>query len=112
MMLFTILWCLTVLAKFSFGNETIVFSRGEAGYYCIRIPSLLTTARGTLLAFGEARMFICHDNTQIDIAFKRSLDTGMTWSKLQIMYCSNASGESFNWVGNFAPIQLKTNRRI
>ncbi|CAF2084867.1 unnamed protein product [Rotaria magnacalcarata] len=28
------------------------------------------------------------------------------------MYRSNASGENFNWVGNFAPIQLKTNRRI
>ncbi|CAF1297367.1 unnamed protein product [Rotaria magnacalcarata] len=112
MILLTILWCLCVLAKFSSENETIVFSRGEAGYYCIRIPSLLTTFRGTLLAFGEARMFNCHDDTQIDIVFKRSLDNGMTWSNLQIMYRGNASGENFNWVGNFAPIQLKTNQRI
>ncbi|CAF3095581.1 unnamed protein product, partial [Rotaria sp. Silwood2] len=75
MMLFAILWCLSVLATLSFENETIVFSRGEAGYYCIRIPSLLTTIQGTLLAFGEARMFNCHDNTQIDIVFTRSIST-------------------------------------
>ncbi|CAF3619397.1 unnamed protein product [Rotaria sp. Silwood1] len=106
------LWGLSVLTTLSFENETIVFSRGEGGYYCIRIPSLLTTVQGTLLAFGEARMFDCLDNTQIDIVFKRSIDNGKTWSNLQILYRGNASGENFNWVGNFAPVQLKYNQRI
>ncbi|CAF3188942.1 unnamed protein product [Rotaria sp. Silwood2] len=106
------LWILSVLATLSFENETIVFSRGEAGYYCIRIPSLLITVQGTLLTFGEARMFNCHDNTQIDIVFKRSVDNGKTWSSLQILYRSNNSGENYNWVGNFAPVQLKYNQRI
>ena len=96
----------------SLQNETVVFARGEAGYYCIRIPSILTTARGTLIAFGEARMYTCGDTTQKDIVYKRSSDNGQTWSKLQVLYGGNSSGENFNWVGNLPPVQLKYNQRI
>ncbi|CAF0728574.1 unnamed protein product [Adineta steineri] len=93
-------------------DEIVVFPHGEAGYNCTRIPSILTTSAGTLLAFGEARMFTCHDNIQIDIVYKRSLDNGKTWSSLQVLYRGNSSGENYNWVGNFAPVQLKYNQRI
>jgi sialidase-1 len=111
-MLLSILFVLLIHIELSLENETIVFSNGEAGYYCIRIPSVLTTIRGTLLAFGEARMYTCNDNTLIDIVYKRSLDNGKTWSNLQILYRGNSSDENFNWVGNFAPVQLKYNQRI
>ncbi|CAF4148827.1 unnamed protein product, partial [Adineta steineri] len=67
----------------SFEDEIVVFPHGEAGYNCTRIPSILTTSAGTLLAFGEARMFSCSDYTQTDIVYKRSLDNGKTWSNLQ-----------------------------
>jgi sialidase-1 len=93
-------------------NETIVFTHDEDGYFCIRIPSILTTVRGTLIAFGEARMYTCDDLTQKDIAYKRSLDNGRTWSKLQVLYRGNSSGENFNWVGNLPPVELKYNQRI
>ncbi|UJR32842.1 hypothetical protein I4U23_020304 [Adineta vaga] len=46
----------------------------------------MTTAKGTLLALGEARMFTCHDNTQIDIVYKRSSDNRKTWSNLELKY--------------------------
>lgn len=94
-------------------EETDVFTHGESGYYCIRIPSILSTVQGTLLAFGEARMFTCHDDTQIDIVVKRSVDFGKTWSKLKVVIYGNDSlSENHNWVGNFAPVQLRYNNRI
>ncbi|CAF0755329.1 unnamed protein product [Adineta ricciae] len=111
-MLLLIVLLLLANSNTSFEQETIVFARGEGNYYCVRIPSVMTTVKGTLIAFGEARMFTCQDNTDIDIVYKRSLDNGRTWSDLQVLYRGNSSGENFNWVGNFAPVQLKYNQRI
>jgi sialidase-1 len=97
----------------SFGNDSIVFTRGESGYFCIKIPSILTTSNGTLLAFGEARMYSCGDSTQTDIVYKRSIDNGQTWSNLQVLYRANSSnGNNYTRVGNIAPVQLKYNQRI
>lgn len=73
-------------------SETLsqVFTRGEAGYYCNKIPSVLSLASGTILAFGEGRMLSCSDFTWTDIVLKRSMDGGETWSPLQVVY-SNSS---------------------
>ena len=92
-------------------KEVIVFTRGEGGYYCIKIPSLLTTANGTLLAFGEGRMFSCSDFTWTDLIYKRSTDGGKTWSSLQLLY-SNSSVESgmHTVIGNAAPVVLHNHR--
>jgi sialidase-1 len=111
-MLLVVFFFLLIHKNVSFDNETIVFSRGEAGYYCIRIPSILTTSKGTLLAFGEARMYTCNDDTQIDIVYKRSLDDGKTWSNLTILYRGNASGDNSDRVQNVTPLQLKYNEQI
>ena len=96
----------------SAGTRSIVFTRGEHGYFCIKIPTLLTTIRGTLLAFGEARMLSCSDYTQTDIVYKRSEDNGETWSSLKILYRGNASTNGYNRVGNIAPVQLRSSERI
>ena len=111
-MLSFISFFLLVHIQLSYETDTVVFTRGENGYFCIKIPSILTTTRGTLLAFGEARMFSCSDYTETDIVYKRSLDNGRTWSNLQILYRGNSSNEKYNRVGNIAPIQLKYNQRI
>lgn len=107
-----ILFFLSIYIKLSCTNDSIVFTRGEYGYFCIKIPYVLTTARGTLLAFGEARMYSCDDGTQTDIVFKRSIDNGKTWSNLQILYRGNSSNDQYNRVGNIAPVQLKYKQRI
>ena len=109
---FITVFILFLCVQLSRENDTVVFEKGEGGYFCVRIPSLLTTSKGTLLAFGEARMFTCDDNTQIDIAYKRSVDNGKTWSELKVLYRGNSSGINYNRGGNFAPVQLKYNQRI
>jgi sialidase-1 len=98
--------------KLTFQQETIVFSRYEGGYYCIKIPTILTTIKGTLLAFGEARKPSCSDYAQTDIVYKRSLDNGQTWSNMRILFQGNATNNNFSRVGNIAPVQLDYNGRI
>ncbi|CAF0755347.1 unnamed protein product [Adineta ricciae] len=112
MLFLTIFFLLLLSVKNSLGNDTIVFTRGEAGYFCIKIPYILTTAKGTLLAFGEARLFSCSDYTETDIVYKRSLDNGQTWSNLQVLYRGNSSNSKYHRVGNIAPVQLRYNQRI
>ena len=84
-----------------------VFTKGEAGYYCVKIPSLLTLQSGTLLAFGEGRYGSCSDYTQTDIVYKRSLDGGVTWGPLLVVH-----GELGAVIGNSAPVQLRGTGRI
>ncbi|MFC4993390.1 sialidase family protein [Rubritalea tangerina] len=52
----------------------------NAKKYGYRIPSLLTTKQGSILAFSERRLGL-HDHAQNDIVLKRSTDGGKTWGK-------------------------------
>jgi sialidase-1 len=56
-----------------------LFASGTGGYRCYRIPALIVSARGTVLAFCEARRHNCEDDDEIDIVLRRSLDGGRTW---------------------------------
>jgi sialidase-1 len=62
-----------------------VFAGGQDGYACYRIPSLLATPKGTLLAVCEGRKFTCMDESPTDLVMKRSLDGGKTWLPLQVV---------------------------
>src|SRR6516162_2480792 len=64
--------------------STIVFTAGENGYPSIRIPSLLATRRGTLLAFAEGRAAEA-DQAANQMILKRSTDNGRTWGPLQVI---------------------------
>ncbi|MCY0923890.1 exo-alpha-sialidase [Streptomyces sp. H27-G5] len=59
-------------------------ARGE-GYYCFRIPALVTTKSGDLLAFAEGRVATCSDVGHNDIVVKRSTDGGKTWGPLTVV---------------------------
>lgn len=63
-----------------------LFACGEEGYKSYRIPALVTSKKGTLLAFCEGRKHHHHDHGDIDIVLKRSTDNGKTWSKLDIVF--------------------------
>jgi sialidase-1 len=62
--------------------KTAIFSKGADGYSCFRIPAIIATKKGTLLAFAEGRKNNCTDEGDIDLVLKRSTDNGKTWSSL------------------------------
>ena len=80
-------------------SPNYIFTAGEAGYACFRIPAVLATASDNLLAFAEGRKRGCSDTGDIDLVVKRSEDNGKTWSALQVVW---DSGE--NTSGNPAPV--------
>lgn len=76
-----------------------LYKGGEDGYQCFRIPAIVTSSQGTLLAFAEARKNNCGDSGDIDLVVKRSSDNGKTWSKLVVVWDDEA-----NTCGNPAPV--------
>jgi sialidase-1 len=65
--------------------ETDVYVAGQDGYHTFRIPSVILTAKGTLLAFAEARRAGRGDAGDIDLVIKRSTDGGATWSAMKVI---------------------------
>lgn len=80
-------------------RQTGVFIAGQDGYHTFRIPSVIATAKGTLLAFAEARRAGAADAGDIDLVLKRSRDGGVSWSPLQLM-----ADDGANTVGNPCPV--------
>ena len=64
-------------------DKTDLFSTGKDGYALYRIPGLVTTSKGTLLAYCEARKTSGNDWDTIDIMLRRSTDGGKTWEERQ-----------------------------
>ena len=72
----------TQAAEFS---QVEVFRSGQDGYHTYRIPALIVTKQGTLLAFCEGRHSGGGDSGDIDLLLKRSRDGGRTWSAAQLV---------------------------
>ena len=64
------------------GEAVTVYTEGEAGYAGFRIPVIIRTGDGTLIAFAEARRHDKRDNGDIDLVMRRSEDDGHTWGCL------------------------------
>lgn len=67
-----------------------VFVPGKDGYPAIRIPSVVVTRQGSVLAFAEARKTL-GDQSENDIVTKRSTDGGATWSALKLIHDDGAN---------------------
>ena len=80
-------------------SQTEVFRSGEGGYHTYRIPALITTPKGTLLAFCEGRRNGGGDSGDIDLLLRRSFDNGKTWQPIQTIA---DMGE--DTIGNPAPV--------
>ena len=63
--------------------QTDVFRAGENGYHTYRIPALIASGKGTLLAFCEGRRNSASDTGDIDVLLRRSFDGGKTWASVQ-----------------------------
>lgn len=53
--------------------------------FCFRIPAVVQTGRGTLVAVAEARYGSCADEFARNLVVKRSLDGGDSWSEAQFV---------------------------
>ena len=80
-------------------SQRPIFTAGEGGYHTYRIPSLIATARGTLLAFCEGRKAGRGDAGDIDLVLRRSFDGGRTWSPTQVVW-----DDGPNTCGNPCPV--------
>jgi sialidase-1 len=76
-----------------------LFEGGTEGYECFRIPAIVTTTQGTILAFAEGRKKGCSDTGDIDLVLKRSTDGGISWGKLVVVW-----DDGNNVCGNPAPV--------
>lgn len=79
--------------------QTSLFTAGQGGYHTYRIPSLIVTAKGTLLAFCEGRKKSTSDTGDIDLLLRRSFDRGESWQAVQVVWDDGA-----NTCGNPCPV--------
>jgi sialidase-1 len=82
---------------------TDVFISGTDGYHTYRIPAIVVTTNGTVLACCEGRKNSRSDTGKIALLLKRSTDGGKTWSPHQIV---RSDGD--NVCGNPAPVVDET----
>ena len=90
---------LTGAAAWAAPSETDVYVSGTDGYHTYRIPAVIQSRDGTLLAFAEGRRTGRGDAGDIDLLVKRSTDGGKTWGP-QILVWDDAE----NTAGNPCPV--------
>jgi sialidase-1 len=90
-----------------FEQQVLFKAAQDPGYACFRIPAIVRTTRGTLLAFAEGRVLNCGDAADIDIVVKRSTDGGRTWGPLRVV--NEGGGDTH---GNPAPVVDRRTGRV
>jgi sialidase-1 len=78
-------------------NNTDLFCPGDLGYGCFKIPTVMQTRKGTLLAMIEARKHSCDDHGYVDLLLRRSFDNGKTWQPSQLMYSNSTDSPAPRW---------------
>ncbi|MFI9241696.1 exo-alpha-sialidase [Streptomyces sp. NPDC053086] len=72
---------------------------GQGGYAVYRIPAVVKTLHGTVLAFAEGRRGGAGDTGDIDVVLRRSADDGCTWGPLTVVTAGHGHTR-----GNPAPV--------
>ena len=84
--LFVFLFPLLIFSQKSDLKFYEVFSKSQnSKVSCYRIPSIITTDKGTLIAAADERVLACNDlksNRDINIVIKTSNDGGKSWSSI------------------------------
>jgi sialidase-1 len=91
-------------------EQVDLFEKGTGGVHTYRIPALIETRKGTLLAVADAR----HNNTRdlpgkISLVLRRSTDRGRTWSPMQTL---RAVPEAVGGVGDASLLLDRDTGRI
>jgi sialidase-1 len=66
-------------------EQTDLFIGGQGDYRSYRIPALITTQKGTILAFVEGRKDSSADHGHNEMLLRRSFDGGETWAPVQLV---------------------------
>ncbi|WP_238015698.1 sialidase family protein [Dactylosporangium sp. AC04546] len=96
------------------GVQQVLFRGGAAGYGCFRIPALVRTAAGSLLAFAEGRKSpSCGDRGDIDLVVRRSTNGGRTWGPIRVVLSGSDTDPDAPYTrGNPAPVVDQTTGRV
>jgi len=62
-----------------------LFENGTGAYSCYRIPAVIKSPDGSLLAFAEGRTANCGDFGNVDILIRKSTDGGLSWSTEKVL---------------------------
>lgn len=89
----------TAVAAKAQEKEVPVFVSGTDGYKSYRIPAIIRTPNGDLLAFCEGRRNGASDFGNIQVVMKLSRDNGLTWGNLSVV----ASNDTLQ-ADNAAPV--------
>ena len=74
----------SIIGKTAPSTQTTLFERGQQGVHTYRIPALITTNSGTLIACCDARINNSGDlPNNIDTVIRRSTDGGKSWLPIQ-----------------------------
>lgn len=76
-----------------------LFVAGTGGYHTYRIPSIIATPKGSVLAFCEGRKRNAADSGDIDLLIRRSADGGKTWGPQTVVW-----NDDDNVCGNPTPV--------
>jgi sialidase-1 len=87
-----LIFCVLSVAS-SLPSSTLLFESGVPPGITYRIPALVQTAKGTLIAFSEARSG--GDCSPKYLVSKRSIDNGVTWGPLAVV-----AGNASSVIGN------------
>lgn len=80
-------------------TEADLFIQGTGDYHTYRIPSIIVTGGGTVLAFAEGRKDSSSDTGDIDLLMRRSTDGGKTWGEQVVIW-----DDGNNVCGNPTPV--------
>jgi sialidase-1 len=83
-------------------TELDVFRAGSEGYHTFRIPALITTKGGAVLAICEGRKTGRGDHGDVDLVQKRSTDGGRTWQTVELIH--EEGGTAKVTIGNPCPV--------
>jgi len=87
-------------------SEQTLWKTGEGNYKGYRIPSVVVSTKGTLIAFAEGRNDN-GDSGDIDLVLKRSTNNGKSWSKEILVW-----NDELNTCGNPCSVVDKETGRI
>ena len=110
-----ILFMLVTNPMHCMSGEDIIFrkdilKRNENGYHTYRIPTMVITAKGTVIIFCEGRKTSRRDHGDVDLIMTRSMDGGRTWSGHKLIH--EEGGNDPVRVGNPCPIIERDGKTI